>query len=698
MAQTSITVPITRFYEYLQDGTTYKRYYRDLPQPYLISQYPNSGDKIFMCLGLPDLKATLGRHILYGIGVTFRIVAPYPSGNSYFFEGEWLATKLPTENPGSQYIPAPTFADAGKQLIKYDTHPIAEPGSDTLLSFSSTTSESDKSRVTANALVNRTMLLSCGVYNPKIKIYTTLLDGTAPTLTIYYDSTEVIPRLISSVSGVTSGYWNPRIAHTIGWQLTRDPTNVYYAVDSEIKPVHTTLYWREYQAADPDVWTSVSLPDNASSADIPANTFPTGTSIWWYLSVQDEDNITSESNKFFVTTKDSTSTATPTAPVNSVEIGNKPIEFKWTVSNPSGAAPTRVKVEWATSADAAEWTELVDEPSAIYSFTAPANTFPGGNIYWRITSYNCDDEAGPTSDPVVFACIAPPSPPTNVTASSAPFTTVSWQSIVQTAYEISIDGIVAVKKFGVGEYSYQFDDPLADGEHTISVRVQGPYGYWSSPTETVIVTENQGEGSIALSGKFRVDGNLQWHYTGMQSNLVYRVYRDGKMIAKTLNEYFLDKVVLGKHCYHVLAELSGGNYCRSEEISGNMYSCVTQIAPISGGDWIELKLSENSGSQQNFEWSRAVTLRHYSGAVYPVAEFSPYADRSATYDCAFASAEEAKVFELLRGDIVIIKSRGEEVVIGALSSLSKTSGDFYITYRFSIQQIHWEDMIDETNG
>ena len=42
--------------------------------------------------------------------------------------------------------------------------------------------------------------------------------------------------------------------------------------------------------------------------------------------------------------------------------------------------------------------------------------------------------------------------------------------------------------------------------------------------------------------------------------------------------------------------------------------------------------------------------------------------------------------------------RGEEVVIGALSSLSKTSGDFYITYRFSIQQIHWEDMIDETNG
>lgn len=698
MAQTSITVPITKFYEYLQNGTTYKQYYRDLSQPYLISQYPNNGDKIYMCLGLPDLKATLGRHILYGIGVTFRIVAPYPSGNSYFFEGLWLATKLPTENPGSQYIPAPTTADAGKQLIKYDTHPIAEPGSDTLLSFSSTTGESDKSRVTANALVNRTMLLSCGISNPKIKIYTTLLNGTAPTLTIYYDSTEVIPRLISSVSGVTSGYWNPRIAHTIGWQLTRNPTNVYYAVDSEIKPVHTTMYWREYQAADPDVWTSVSLPDNASSADIPANTFPTGTSIFWYLSVQDEDNITSESNKFFVTTKDSTSTATPTAPVNSIEIGNKPIIFNWTVANPSGALPTRVIVEWATAADAAQWTTLVDEPSAIYSYEATANTFPGGNIYWRVTSYNCDDEAGPTSDVVTFSCIAPPSPPENVIADSAPFVTISWQADVQTAYEISIDGKIVERKFGVGVYSYKLKEPLADGTHTVSVRVQGGFGYWSTATTAETVTENQGKGRIEVTGQFKIDGNLDWNWIGGENNPVFRVYRDGILIARTRNNYFQDRFVLGTHRYEILAELEGGNYVRSSEITGTMKSCVTMIAPAVGGDWIELGLSENSNSTQVFAWNKSVTLRHYAGAAYPVAELSPYEDRIASYDCAFSTVAEAKVFESLRGQIVILKSRGGEVTIGPLATVNKTTGDFYIMYQFSVNQIHWEDFVDDTDS
>ena len=71
---------------------------------------------------------------------------------------------------------------------------------------------------------------------------------------------------------------------------------------------------------------------------------------------------------------------------------------------------------------------------------------------------------------------------------------------------------------------------------------------------------------------------------------------------------------------------------------------------------------------------------------------------TATYDCAFKTAQDAAAFERLRGQIVILKSRGGEVVIGPLSAMSKSTGDFYLSYHFSVQQIHWEDMIDETNG
>lgn len=608
-----------------------------------------------------------------------------------------LNEELPDLSPGSQYIPAPKY-DSNKPRGPYyyvaSTSAIPEPGSDVVVDFySSEIGAGEKSEFAYSVLKLRAGALRSSVGDPKIKVYSTLLNGNAPSITIYYDDTDLVSRSISSVSGITSGYWNPRYNQTIGWILSVDKDNIYYSLDTIINPVHETMYWRQSGASN---WTSILIPDNSSSYVVPANTFPVGETIEWYLSVTDEDGITSESNVFTVTTDDSESTATPTAPVNSVEIGNRPIRFTWTVSNPSGAPPTRVKAEWATSIDAETWVELFDESSAIYSFDAAANTFPGGNIYWKITSYNSDSEAGPTSDPVVFTCVAPPAPPTNVTATSSPFSTISWQSVLQTAYEVMVDGKSVAKSFGNDIYSYTLTEPLEDGEHTISVKLQGPYGYWSEETNTVVVTKNQGTGTITVDSAFRTDAALGWITTNAESNKVYRIYRDGQLIAKTRAESFIDRFVLGEHRYIVLAELANGNYIRSSEITGIMKSCVTQIALASGGEWIELKLSENSNSVQTFEWNQSVTLRHYSGAIYPVAEFSPFEDRTAIYDCSFSTLEEAKAFENMRGQIVILKSRGENVMIGPMSAISKTTGDFYIAYRFSIQQIHWGDFIDDT--
>ena len=528
---------------------------------------------------------------------------------------------------------------------------------------------------------------------PDIKVYTTLLNGTKPTITVYYDSTEVVDRDLV-VTGVTSGYMNPRRANTIGWSLPTQP-GVYMCMDDFVPSAHETLYWR---VSGGSTWTSISLPDGASSYDIPANTFPVESNIEWKLSVIDADGITTESNVFSITTTDETSTAAPTAPVNSVEIGNKPINFTWTVSNPTGEPPSRVIVEWATAEDSESWTELVDESSAIYSYEAAADTFPGGNIYWRVTSYNADGDEGPTSDVACFSCIAPPSPPTNVTVDSAPFATISWQADVQTAYEISVDGKVVERQFGTGVYTYQMKEPLPDGQHSIGVRVQGGFGYWSTETITTTVTENQGEGTVDAVGKFGTDASLTWICTSEEVDIVYRVYRDGILIARTRSTFFLDRFVLGMHSYEILAELAGGNYIRSNEIRGTMRSCVTQIAPAAGGDWMELKLSENSNSTQTFVWNRSVTLRHYAGSAYPVAEFSPYEDRTASYDCAFTTVEEAKAFEALRGQVVILKSRGGEVTIGPLTAITKTAGDFYITYQFSVSQIHWEDFINDADS
>ena len=695
MAERSMTLSMDKMFEFLHEGA-YDYYYRDINQSYVDAR-SKTGDILMACLHFPDITSTLGRHLLYRYEVTFRAVPQYKSTGIWFADGYVLDYQLPNLNPGSQYIRVsmniriPSFLEMIRGIP-------SEPGADFTLSSivmsgSTEASAADKSEFTYNALKNQVVLIKAETGNTN-KIYTTLQNGLAPYLTIYYDDAEVVSRYISSVTGITSGYWNPRYAHTIGWVLSVSSDNVYKSLDTVIKPVTTVIYWRESGGN----WNTINVPSRASSYEVPANTFPTGKTIEWYISVTDEDGITSTSSTKTVTTFDEDSTAIPTAPVNTIEIGNRPITFTWTIENPSGAPPTRVKAEWATSEDAETWTTLVDQASAIYSFTVPENTFPGTNIYWKITSYNADGIAGPTSNPAMFSCVAPPLPPTNVTVDSAPFATISWQTEVQTAYEIFVDGKSVDKKFGVGVYSYQLKEPLTDGTHTIGVRVQGGYGYWSSITTTETVTENQGEGLIEVTGDFDIDGELTWLWAGEETDIVFRVYRDGVLIARTKNTYFLDRFVLGRHSYYILAELSGGNYVRSAEISGNMKSCVTRIALATGGDWIDLMLSENSNSVQSFAWNKSVTFRHYAGAIYPVVEFSPYEDRTASYDCAFNTVAEAKTFEAMRGQIVILKSRGGEVTIGPLVAITKTAGDFYISYQFSVSQIHWEDFIDDTDS
>ena len=53
----------------------------------------------------------------------------------------------------------------------------------------------------------------------------------------------------------------------------------------------------------------------------------------------------------------------------------------------------------------------------------------------------------------------------------------------------------------------------------------------------------------------------------------------------------------------------------------------------------------------------------------------------------------------LKGQTVVIKSRKENVIVGALTSLNKRVLKFYTAYTFTIQAIEWEDFVqhDETN-
>lgn len=508
----------------------------------------------------------------------------------------------------------------------------------------------------------------------------TQAEGTAsyrPRLEFSVDDAITITSQIEQQNSPTGGYVDRQQAQTFAWRFV--PTG---PCAGDFSQASATFYWR---AGSSGAYTAVAAA--SQSVAIPANTFPAGT-IQWYVEGTDNTGATSSTPVYTFTTADTTTFAAPISPINEIVDGSAPIEFRWSSSNSYGKAPSSSELQY--SADAITWLPLGTVTGAGLTYTAPANFLPSGAVYWRVRAFNQDDVAGPWSEAASLRNVAAPPAPSVIT-DAAPFTTISWAASEQQAYRITVDGEFVGTFFGT-DHAYTLEDYLEDGVHTVSVAVQNVYGLWSTDGSTSFQVTNQPGAAITLSGAFALDADLSW--TG-GSGETYLIYRDGKRIAETSAESFTDRLVLGGHSWAVVEKLADGNYTRSNEVSGELSTDDSQIAAITGGAWLSLRLSEFSNGEQSFSSSRAFTLRHVAGARYPILELAPFYDRQGSYNASFTDPAAVAALEALLGRVVILKSRRGNVVIGLLAQLDKRETDFYTAFTFAIQQIEWEDYVHD---
>lgn len=504
-------------------------------------------------------------------------------------------------------------------------------------------------------------------------------------LDIEYDETVTITSQVTQINCPTSGWVNPAIDQTFSWEF--DYVQGYPSVASFVQS-SATFYWKESADAN---YTAVAISGAEQSVTIPANTFPGGT-ISWYIEATDTDGTTSQTPVFTISTEDTIPTATPYEPDEIAVTGNKPVLFRWVVSNDSGSLPTQSDIQ-VSEDGGTTWTLLTSVIGSDTTYTAPANSFTAENVLWRVRAYNRDGVAGSWSRTASFVNITAPQPPA-VTVEAVPFAVIRWQSAGQQAWRVTVDGVLYGPYFGTDKM-FALSDPLADGTHTASVEVQGAYGFWSDPGETSFMVNNVPGDPVTLSAEFGADGDLSWVTESETDDFL--IYRNGVRIGHTAAREFADRRYLGEAEYFVINRLAGGNYTKSNTVSGTLRSCTSRIAPLAGGDWVLLELTERSQTEQIFNYSKTHSLRHVSGSSWPVLELSPYENETVTYDTAFADAEEAKPFEALFGREVLIKSRGGHVVAGALATVRRTFGDFYVSYEFTVSRIRLEDYVDDEN-
>ena len=498
---------------------------------------------------------------------------------------------------------------------------------------------------------------------------------------------KTVTSQITPQSSPTSGYCDPRNAITFYW---------YFATETaSYDQASASFFWRE---AGDATWNEVPASGSNSSVTIPANTFPVASEIEWYISGTDAGGCSSQSSVYTFSTTASTAYAICVSPIGRVEDGTKEITFHWIVQNSDGTDPTRMYLWWKLPTESAsQWHQLLNTTEQIFEYTVPANTYDAGPIQWRVQAVNRDGVGGPVNE-ASFVVLKAPEAPQGLSATAVPRTTIRWQSSGQEAYEITIDDVVVEQEYGPAVYSYQQEVPLEDGVHHIKVRIQGSYGLWSNYAETSIVVQNNPTGSLELSGVFGVDADLTIS-PGVDEETAVQWYRDGKRIGQTVGKStFTDRFAIGRHRYYAEIWLNDGNYVRSNTVEGVMETRESVIAAVDGGEWVRIHLSENSNNTENFGWSKTSVLQHITAAAYPILEMSVNEDLSGSYTCSFADMESEMAFILLRGKVVVLKSRRGHIVIGGFTGYNLVVPEFYATYSFTLQQVDWEDFVDDTDS
>lgn len=505
-------------------------------------------------------------------------------------------------------------------------------------------------------------------------------DGTTTNTETY--TTFVLANKIAPTNSPTSGYVNPRNETIFSW--------VYQSSAGTAPAGNTSLFWR---ASGSDSWTEVQAATGSNSLTIPANTFPTASTIQWYLSGTDSTGYASQTSVYSFSTAAGAVTAQAVSPSNTVQSNNQAITFNWDFSSSDGFAPSRYKFLWKLATDT-EYTTLLDETTIVTEYTFQAYTFPAGEIQWMIIPYNIDGVEG-TGQATTFICYGAPEAPV-VYVENTPFTTVRWQANDQQAYQIRVDDTVYGPYFGT-EKTFELPDKLEDGEHSISVSIVGTYGLWSDWGTSVINVQNAPGEEIVLTGVSGIDNMLSWETE--EATADFLIFRDGVQIGHTARTTFADRYASGEHSYQVLNRLTDGNYSESNTVTLETTAAGTYITERVGGEWLEIKYSKMDMRDPDYEETADGTFYHLAGNTYPSGSLSGFRESKVNFSALFLAEQETdrKRFESLLGKEVILKFRDGTVFQTILNNWTKELKKLsWTTYSFALQRIETEDYVDDT--
>ena len=276
--------------------------------------------------------------------------------------------------------------------------------------------------------------------------------------------------------------------------------------------------------------------------------------------------------------------------------------------------------------------------------------------------------------------------------STGPRPSISWQTSEQEAYQVELDGKLSGGTHYGTDKTWTSPAYLADGSHTVRVRVQNQYGMWSNWGTAALPVTNTPGASITLTVQASSVADLSWQTSGSYD--FYLVYRNGKPIAKLTQTQYTDELSSGNVTYQVRGCFDGSsNYGLSSAVAVDIRAEVHQVSDLDTGLTLRLPYSDSQHRQTTRTLSRQVELLQLSGAFYPVAVEVDSGTDSLSITAAITDDAQVQQLMGLVGKLVCAKTPQGDMVIGYITSLPKQHDGFLNVFNFTVEQIDYDDEV-----
>lgn len=513
-------------------------------------------------------------------------------------------------------------------------------------------------------------------------------NSGAVTTSDWATATVIAPQIFGA-SPAAGGYVPKYQDCTFRWSIQQtqpDGTTVGLTQASAV------FRWRNtgsttVQTATVGAQTQITMPSGTFTAD----------SIDWQVAATTDAGTVVTSEWYTCSTVEALSAARAIYPKNTTIDGSLPVTFRWDHVIATGTAQTAFDLQ--TSTDNASWTPLAGIATAETSYTVAAGLLPGGDLYWRVRTYNTDDAAGEWSDPAYGIVILAPAAPVVTVAEAAPRFAVRWTQSGQEAYEILLDGEVVARNFG-GNSTYRHAEFLSDGVYLVGVRIQNKYGLWSEVGTAALTVQNTATQTVALQAA--VDGEavqLDWSLSPPYTRAM--VYRNGVLIADRDGlTSLIDHFAPGSATYQVRSAVPDGAagydgmYAQSDPVAiAREIPCLMITAAVHP-NWLKIPLAETSLRKLTTSMSRSVGYVNSIAGGLPTAAIGNDVGTGLQISCAFLIADKASALALesLLGQVVCVRSATLDPAFYVLDRINRTQNVFYRTYALTLTQVAYDEV------